>query len=77
MENIDELMKFEYVETEYDYFHQELMEYLCKGRDAFEDMREEIENSRIFTNLETRHYVEKELKLAEQICELIEKYWYD
>jgi len=68
-------METNYVETEYDYFHQELMEYLCKGRDAFEDMREEIENSRIYTNPETRHYVEKELKLAERICELIEKYW--
>mgnify|MGYP003308490384 CR=1 FL=1 len=68
-------MEQNYVETEYDYFHQELMEYLCKGRDAFEDMREEIENSRIFTTPETRHYVEKELKLAEEICQLIEKYW--
>lgn len=70
-------MEKNYVETEYDYLVQELMEYVCKGRDAFEDMREEIENSRIYTNPETRHHVEKELKLVEQICELIDKFWYD
>ena len=67
-------MEQNYVETEYDYFVQELMEYWCKGRNAFEDMRDEIENSEIYTNPETRHMIEKELKQVEQICELIDKF---
>lgn len=67
-------MEKNYVETEYDYLLQELMEYWCKGRDAFEDMREEIENSDIYTNPETRYMIEEELKRVGQICELIDKF---
>lgn len=54
---------------------KELIDYICKGRDIFEDMREEIENSRTYTNPETRHKVENRLKLVEEICERIDKLW--
>lgn len=55
---------------------QELIEYICKGRDVFEDMRETIENSRTYTNEATRHKVMKRLKMVENICEIIEELWY-
>lgn len=55
---------------------QELIEYICKGRDVFEDMRDTIENSLTYTNPETRHKVEGRLKMVENICEIIEQLWY-
>ena len=54
---------------------KEMIEYVCKGRYVFEDMRESIENSRTYTNPETRHKVEKKLKIVKDICEMIEKLW--
>ena len=68
------IMEKNNVETEYYYLLQELMEYWCKGRDAFEDMRDAIENSDIYINPETRYMIEDELKQVEQICELIDKF---
>ena len=55
---------------------KELIEYICKGRDAFEDMRDAIENSRTYTNPETRHKIMGKLKMVENICEIIEELWY-
>lgn len=54
---------------------QELIEYICKGRDVFEDMREAIENSHTYTNEATRHKVMSKLKMVENICEIIEQLW--
>lgn len=54
---------------------RELIDYICKGRDVFEDMREAIENSRTYTNENTRHKVMSKLKMVENICEIIEQYW--
>lgn len=54
----------------------ELIEYISKGRDIFEDMRDTIENSRTYTNEATRHKIMKRLKMVEDICEIIEELWY-
>lgn len=54
---------------------KELLEYICKGRDIFEDMRETIENSLTYTNETTKHKVEGKLKLVTEICGLIEQLW--
>lgn len=53
----------------------ELIEYICKGRDIFEDMRDTIENSLTYTNEATKHKIEGKLKLVEEICKLIEQLW--
>ena len=62
-------------DEEYMQLDKELVDYICKGRDIFEDMRDTIENSRTYTNPETRHKVMKRLKMVEDICEIIEKLW--
>lgn len=73
----DEEIDLDIYDGDEDYMNldRELIDYICKGRDVFEDMREAIENSRTYTNESTRHKVMSKLKMVENICEIIEQYW--